>query len=92
MSAITKKQKRAYLKEVKRFGRKCPFCGSYKVSAKLGREDSGELAEEPSGEITELGPNWIRLDVECDKCLEVWQEIYKLVDIEYEDSDRDTYD
>jgi hypothetical protein len=77
MSILTKKQKKAYLKEVKRFGRKCPFCGSYEVSSKLADE---------------LGEMWIRLDIECNKCLEDWQEIYKLVDIEYEDSDEDTYD
>jgi hypothetical protein len=66
MSALTKKQKKAYLKEVKRFGRKCPFCGSYEVN----------------GELAELGEMWIRLDVECNKCLEDWQDIYKLVNVE----------
>ena len=72
MSALTKKQKKAYLKEVKRFGRKCPFCGSSEVS----------------GELAELEEMWIRVDVECNKCLEDWQDIYKLVDVEaYEAED-----
>ena len=66
MNVFTKKQRNAYLKEVQRIGRKCPFCGSYEVTA----------------EVAELGSRWIRVDVECDKCLEDWTDIYKLVDIE----------
>ena len=66
MSALTKKQKRAYLKEVKRFGRKCPFCGARELTA----------------DVAEPGDQWIRVDVECNKCLEDWVEIYKLVDVE----------
>jgi hypothetical protein len=83
MSELTKKQKKAYLKEfqpkVGHFGRKCPFCGSHDHVLTLNREVSGKLAE--------LG-TWIRFDVECQKCLECWQDIYKLVDVEgYEDED-----
>jgi uncharacterized Zn finger protein len=73
MSTLTKKQKKAYLKEVKRFGRKCPFCGSYEVT----------------GEVAELGEMWIRLDVECNECREDWQDIYKLVDVEAYEGEHD---
>jgi transcription elongation factor Elf1 len=73
MSTLTKKQKKAYLKEVNRIGRKCPFCGSYKVS----------------GGHAELGEMWVRQDVECNNCGEDCQDVYKLVDIEKENSDED---
>ena len=71
MNTLTKKQRKAYIKEVGRIGRKCPFCGSYKVS----------------GGHAELEEMWIRQDVECNNCGEDWQDIYKLGDIEQEEGE-----
>ena len=75
MSELTRKQKKAYLKGLKQWHvRQCPFCGS----------------EELTREIAEPGEIWmdIRMDFECGKCLEIWSELYKLVNVGgYEDDD-----
>lgn len=67
MIDFTKKEKKSYVKEVERFGRKCPYCGSREV------ENIGHA---------EVGGMWARQQVECTNCREDWCEIYKLVDIE----------
>lgn len=54
MSDLTNKQKKAYLKNFKRIGRKCPFCGSFKVI--LGAFDHEEFKLDI--ECGDCGEDW----------------------------------